>query len=412
MKISVAQLGARMHYAVPSMLYEKNILATLYTDINSAKNPVALAKYLPTHCQPSPVRRLLSRECKTIPALNTKEFTRLGIYYAVMRSLVKSNEGLLRLSNKTNKAFNKWCIRNDIHHSSAVYGFNSAASEIFEATRTAGGKRILEQTIAPKTVETKILNAAQLEFPEWVDRIEENDAYREFIERERSEWESANIIICGSDFVARGIEAAGGPKDKCIVIPYGVAEPTMQGRRQLTHDSERKLNVLTVGAVGLRKGTPYLWKAASSFLNSVNFRMVGPITCSEKLLKNRPSNVEIFGAISRHELTDHYRWADVFLLPSLCEGSATVTYEAALHGLPVLCSSNTGSTTINGQDGIVFDAMSTDAIVKALVEIKDSPDLIEFFRTQTNILNAKRSITAYKNRLSGVIQSVMGDDLD
>ena len=67
------------------------------------------------------------------------------------------------------------------------------------------------------------------------------------------EWEGADVILCGSEFVRAGIQSCGGPVERCSVAPYGVDFPIALSRRDF---GRRKLRVITVGAVGLGKGTP------------------------------------------------------------------------------------------------------------------------------------------------------------
>ena len=80
--------------------------------------------------------------------------------------------------------------------------------------------------------------------------------------------------------------------------------------------------------------------------------------------------------IPRSEMAEQYEWADVFLLPSLCEGSATVTYEAMFQGLPVICTPQTGSTVRDGIDGFIVPARDSDAIVEKLERFAAKPDLL------------------------------------
>ena len=61
--------------------------------------------------------------------------------------------------------------------------------------------------------------------------------------------------------------------------------------------------------------------------------------------------MELAGPVPRSVVAEHYAWADVFLLPSVCEGSATATYEAIASGIPVICTPNAGSVIEDGRQG-------------------------------------------------------------
>lgn len=65
----------------------------------------------------------------------------------------------------------------------------------------------------------------------------------------------------------------------------------------------------------------------------------------------------------------------MFILPSLVEGSATVTYEALSHGVPVICTPNTGSIVADGETGLIVEPFSAPAISDALQRLIDEPDL-------------------------------------
>jgi len=94
--------------------------------------------------------------------------------------------------------------------------------------------------------------------------------------------------------------------------------------------------------------------------------MVGPIQLADQARRDIGRDVQLLGPVPRNSVHEHYGWADVFLLPSICEGSATVTYEALAAGLPVICTPNTGSVVTHGIDGFIVPPGDHHSIVKAL----------------------------------------------
>ena len=79
--------------------------------------------------------------------------------------------------------------------------------------------------------------------------------------------------------------------------------------------------------------------------------------------------------VPRSEVINHYAWADVFLLPSLCEGSATATYEALTAGRPVVCTPNCGSVVRDGVEGYVIPVRDINALVDRLERLARDSDL-------------------------------------
>jgi len=51
-------------------------------------------------------------------------------------------------------------------------------------------------------------------------------------------------------------------------------------------------------------------------------------------------------------VSDWYRSADVFVLPTLSDGFAITQIEAMSHGLPVIATPNCASVVENGVDGL------------------------------------------------------------
>jgi glycosyltransferase involved in cell wall biosynthesis len=76
-------------------------------------------------------------------------------------------------------------------------------------------------------------------------------------------------------------------------------------------------------------------------------------------------------------MAEHYAWADLFLLPSICEGSATVCYEALAAGLPVITTENAGSVVRDGIDGFIVPIRDPGAIAERLENLHRDRALLE-----------------------------------
>ena len=159
----------------------------------------------------------------------------------------------------------------------------------------------------------------------------------------------------------------------------------MQSSKSLKTNLSR---VLTVGQVGIRKGSPIVWEVAKMFPD-LTFEMVGPIDLPDNVLKNKPTNVVLHGVVPRDQIADFYDTCDVFLLPSLCEGSATVIYEALSYGLPILCSYNSGSVVQNGLEGFVLDTFDPKDYAVHLRKLITDPKLICTL-SQNSLATSKR----------------------
>jgi glycosyltransferase involved in cell wall biosynthesis len=258
-------------------------------------------------------------------------------------------------------------------------------------------KTIIEQTIAPRAIEDQILSEEHRRFPNWEQPAGGARAVQEMIAREEREWALADLIICASPFVRDGIKQRGGPAERCAVVPYGV--DIMRSEPAAPPPGRRPLRVLTVGHVGLRKGAPYVLAVARALKGVADFRWVGPIQVSPGAAAEMSAHVEMVGAIPRGDVARHYEWADVFFLPSVCEGSATVTYEALSWGRPVVTTPGAGSPVRDGVDGYIVADRDSAAMADCITRLGSDPNLLGQLSQQARDGARALSLAAYKSRL-------------
>jgi glycosyltransferase involved in cell wall biosynthesis len=188
-------------------------------------------------------------------------------------------------------------------------------------------------------------------------------------------------------------------------VPYGVdvrfGIPERPSREGL-------LRVLTVGAVGLQKGAPDVLTAARQTKEVATFRMVGQVRVAPSAERDLRSHLELRGAVPRSDIGEHFAWADVFLLPSICEGSATVTYEALASGLPVICTRNTGSVVRDGVDGFIVPIRSPEAIAKRLEQLASDRQLLRQLSLNARQRSAEFTLERYGERLLGASAHTAG----
>lgn len=395
-KLLVAQIGARMHYAVPRLLQAENRLEHLCTDICAVKGLPRALHWIPPALRPPSVKRLLGRVPHGVPRERITAFDDFGREYARRRAAAKTASETTAAHLWAGQNFCERILQRGLRAADGVYTFNSAGLELLRHARHQGLRAVMEQTIAPMQIERELMQAEHASFPEWQAPLEENEPATAFMARERDEWHSADLILCGSEFVREGIARSGGPAERCAVVPYGV-----DARFDLAPRPRQggPLRVLTVGEVGLRKGSPYVLAAAKLLGSRARFRMVGHVGARPAALEQLQARVEITGPVPRAEILDHYAWADVFLLPSLCEGSATVTYEALACGLPVITTPNTGSIVREGEDGFIVPIRDPEAIAARLEFLLNSTSRLESLSARARDGAKAGTLAAYAARL-------------
>ena len=397
MHVLIAQLGARRHYAIPQILETAGILDRLYTDAYGDVFPFATLGWFPPFLLPSFLRRLAGRTAelskdKIVP------FQKFGVQYAYKLRKATSPTQATRAHLWAGTTFNRFVLGKGLGTADVIYGFGSASRELFAAAKRRGLMTVLDQTIAPKLVELRLLQEEREAAEGWEPPTRDELA-GVYAVREKEEWALSDVILCGSDFVQTSVIEEGGSSEKCIVVPTGVELNRFAGTK--ARGRRNGLNVLFVGGVSLRKGIRHLCEALRHLSSTgIRCRIVGPIHVDETRFQEAvPSNVEIVGSVPREEIFKYYTWADVFCLPSLCEGSALVIYEALAAGLPVITTPNAGSIVRDGVEGYVVSASNAEAIAAALKGLASDREQLNAMSKAARERAAFGSLEAYGKRL-------------
>ena len=403
----VAQLGARMHYAVPEVIHEAGMLGKFFTDISALHNGLPLLNCLPAHFRPHRLNRLMSRRPMGLPHGLVRAFPLLGMEYQQRQAAARTADEMIRVYIWMGRKFAESVLKNAGDRWDAAYVFNSAGLGILEACRSRGKFGVMEQCSVPRLKELGWLQAAAAQNPEWGVRQDVSAESQEYAAIEKKEWAAASRIICPSDFVRSALIAEGVEVSKIFVVPYGVNVPAQQSEVgiQKTELKNRPLRVLVAGKVCLQKGSQAVCEAAQLLKGKAQIRMVGSLHgLPEPVLNYLKKHVEVLGPVPRPTMANQDGWADVFLLPSLCEGSATVTYEAMAHGLPVICTPNTGSVVRDGVDGFMVPVRDAVAIATRLEQLAADSAMLEFLSANARQRAGEYTVAAYGRRLMEAIQ--------
>jgi glycosyltransferase involved in cell wall biosynthesis len=398
--VIVAQLGARMHYAVPAILQRAGMLERLYTDIYAPRLPKPLGALASRYGPPS-FRRWLGRLPVDIPEEKISSFDAMGLEYKWRQRRANSPGSATAAYLWAGREFCRRIIHRGLGSADCVYAFNSAGLELLRHARTQGAFTVLEQTSTPSVIYEELRVAEEADHPQWAPARKRDPLLRAFQEREQMEWEAADLILCGSKFVCDGMRSTGGPADRCHVVPYGVRPPATSPTKDRHHSP---LRILTVGAAGIMKGAPYVLAAARSLKGKAVFRMAGALDITTHAMGLLSAYVNLLGAVPRSEIHKQYAWADVFLLPSICEGSATVCYEALSFGLPVIATPNTGSVVRDGVDGFIVPIRDSASIVDRIERLADEPDLWARMSASARTRGSEFTLEKYGERLLNALR--------
>lgn len=395
-----------MHYAVPRICEQAGILERFYTDSYVGNKPwleFALRAIQAAVRSPH-IARWLGRKDDNLPARKVRSFEILGIWYALARIFAKDEAASHRAAERMVRLFSSAVIRQGFGGADTVFGYNGASRELFLAGRQQGKRCILEQTILPKFLELKLMDQVAADWPGWQPGLDLSDRYDAFCEREKDEWTLADQIIVGSKFVADGLQECGVSAEKIRVVPYGVdvdrfASPKFKAL------TSGPLRVLFAGQVGLRKGAPYLLEALRDLgPGRVQARFAGEVALDAERIAPYREVATFLGAVPRMEMPELFHWADVFVLPSIVEGSATSTYEALVSGLPVVATPNSGTIVTDGVEGRIIPERNAAELAEALKNYCEDRDLLAKHAANAVAARGRAGIERYYRDLETLLR--------
>lgn len=167
-------------------------------------------------------------------------------------------------------------------------------------------------------------------------------------------------------------------KKPCIIVPPRIELPQPYCQREKKF--QEPFRILTVGRLMKHKGQRYLIEAAYLLKNRMDCRFIiagsGPqYQALMSLCKNfhLTELVTIHQTFSDSQLSDEYRLADIFVLPSIetsegVEGFGMVLLEAMAYKIPVIASNIGGIAEVidNGNCGTLVEPANAEALAYAI----------------------------------------------
>lgn len=183
-----------------------------------------------------------------------------------------------------------------------------------------------------------------------------------------------DYVLCPSDFVYESFLKNGFKENQLFKIPYGVDLKKFTIERK----KHKKITYIFIGSIQVRKGIYYLlesWKSLN--LKDAELILVGRVWPDAKNIvkkyMNEP-NIKFVGFDSHP--SKYLRESDVFISPSMEEGSALTCYEAMASGLPIIATFNTGAVARDKKEGFIIPAGDMDKLKSKIKYFYDNPKQI------------------------------------
>lgn len=186
----------------------------------------------------------------------------------------------------------------------------------------------------------------------------------------------ADRVMVNSDFVKDTFVHQGWDPDRIEVLYQGLDDAffnLLQPLPAAEASLDTSLRLIFAGAFEQRKGADHLVEALSALDDLPwTLELVGPIDDAMAARHQTfiaDPRVAVVGRVDRRELAQRLCAADIFLFPSLAEGSARVVFEALACGCYVVTTPNSGSIVKDGVHGALVKPDDPATTVEALREV-------------------------------------------
>jgi glycosyltransferase involved in cell wall biosynthesis len=375
----VAQEGSRQTYAIPLAFNRLGVLRLFYADIWCRHGRSLLRRFS------SGGRALAGRYRSEIPRDRVVSFNLGATVFQTIRHFRRGRQTAAELG-EAHCRFGQWYgrqVRNHLRNvkldpaRDSFFGFDTNSLEVLEMLKERRIFTILDQVDPGIVHENMVIEETKL-WPGWQkfpDRMPQS-----YWDRRQVEWELADLVLVNSEWSRQAVIKQGVPAEKIVVVPLAIDLAADHLLKPV--NAEGTLKVLWLGNVLVSKGIQYLVEAARLLKDEdIEFLLAGPVGIEEKVVRDFPPKIKLLGRVTRDQLSNVYRQAHVFVLPTISDGFAVTQLEALAHGLPVVITPNCGRVVTDGKDGFVVPARDGRALADALSRLNNDRELVSRMST-------------------------------
>jgi glycosyltransferase involved in cell wall biosynthesis len=356
-QVMVAQIGARHHYAIPRMLEESGHLSAFHTDANAVKGLGKWLSKMPVIGSRGAFKNLGQRTLTGVPRSKVRHTD--ALLWRRIRGALHLGPGYENYI-EDDYLFDAIIAARGFEGVDTLYAMQKHGTNILEAAQAAGVRTVVDVFITPMC--HHIVEEERARYPGIELSCEDKARLELEDERTRREIDHADLLLCPGMNVVEGLANFPNARGKAYaVVPYGCGVSF----GAMKNDPVRG-RVLFAGTADLRKGIHYLGMAAEQLASEgYDFRVAGNVSDE---VRNHPmmSHLNFLGRVPREEMREEFLKADVFVLPTLAEGCASVVHEAVMAGCPVITTNASGTMVADGRGGVIVPERDPDALTEAI----------------------------------------------
>lgn len=270
MRVAVAQLGPRRHYAEAQVLHAAGLLERLFTDLYAGNKPALLrtAQLLPVVRHLPDVRRFLVRAAPSLPPDRVTSFDGLGLRALLALRRARNEADLYRIHVEIGAAFQRAVIRHGLGAADTLLVSTGAASELMAHASASGIHGVLQQFDHPASVGRQIIADERARWPgaelHPTDGIPAELWDRRVEEEQRAITEAGTVLVA-STYSKRSMARAGYPTHHVRLVPLAVDIERWVPRPGGNATGDGELEILYAGQIDLRRACFISWRRCVGF---------------------------------------------------------------------------------------------------------------------------------------------------
>ncbi len=283
-------------------------------------------------------------------------------------------------------------------------GFDGSCEASFRACKETGTTALLFQAIGHLKSGLRVLEEERRLNPEFA-HVSLGDTSDAWVERNTREVTLADRVVVPSAYVRDTLVENGRDPATIDLLPFPV--DTVRFTPAATPHEGHSLRALFVGQVGMRKGVKYILEAAKLLArHDVQIGLVGGIVDGDEWLRPYLGRYRHLANVPHAEMPAIFRDADIFVFPSLHEGSAMAVNEALASGLPAIVTPNAGAILRDGVEGFVVPIRDVDALAQRMARLADSAILRRQMGAAARACAEAHDAAAYGRALASLLDRV------
>ena len=316
------------------------------------------------------------------------------------------------LGTKRASALHDWIVsrrlRRLVGQIDIIHAWPMGARRTLEAAAVLGIPTVLERPNAHTRFAYEVVERECEKLGIRLPAGHEHALKEDWLRLEEQEYRLADRLLCPSDFVLRTFLDEGFAAEQLVRHQYGFDEKTFYPAA-IGAGRSRTFTMLFAGGCAPRKGLHYAleaWLRSPAHRKGI-FQIAGGFVpgYAERLngMFSHPS-IKLLGF--RRDVPELMRNSDVFVLPSIEEGSALVTHEARGSGCVLLVSDAAGAICRHGENALVHRPGDIDALSGHITRVYEDRGLLQRLRAASLATAGEITWMAAARRLAQVYTEV------